>query len=55
MSIISTSLFESVIAIIFLNVFHTEMHQNNIFLIFKNYFENQYIKIIENIKNNIKF
>jgi hypothetical protein len=33
-----TNMFESVIVIIFKSVFHTEMHQNNVFLFFKNYF-----------------
>jgi hypothetical protein len=31
-------LFESVVAIVFQNVFHTEMHQNNFYFIFKKLF-----------------
>jgi hypothetical protein len=31
-------LLESVVVIIFQNVFHAEMHQNDVFLFFKNYF-----------------
>jgi len=30
--------FENIVAVIFQSVFHSEMHQNNIFLFFKNYF-----------------
>ena len=48
-------LFDSVVAIAFQNVFYVEMHQNNIFLFFKNYFLNQHIKTIQNIQKNINF
>jgi len=41
-----TNVFESVIVVIFKSVFHTEMYQNNVFLFFKNYFQNQCIKTI---------
>jgi hypothetical protein len=37
-------MFDSVVVV----VFHAEMHQNNIFLFFKNYFEDQRIKTIQN-------
>jgi hypothetical protein len=31
-------MFESVVVIVFQSVFHSEIHQNNIFLFLKNYF-----------------
>jgi hypothetical protein len=37
-SYLISSLFRSVIVVAFQSVFHTEMHQNNVFLFFKNYF-----------------
>jgi hypothetical protein len=43
-------MFKSVVVIIFQSVFHAEMHQNDVFLFFKNYFWNQPIKKIQNIK-----
>jgi hypothetical protein len=39
-------MFESVVVVDFQNIFYAEMHQNYIFLLFKNYFLNQRIKII---------
>jgi len=42
-------LFESVVIIVFQSAFHAEIHQNNIFLFFKNYFWDQRIKTIQNI------
>jgi hypothetical protein len=33
-----TVAFESVVAVVFQSVFHSEMYQNNIFLFLKNYF-----------------
>jgi hypothetical protein len=46
-------LFGSVIAIIFQNTFHAEIYRNDIFfLFFKNYFWDQHIKTIQNIKKN---
>jgi hypothetical protein len=45
------SLFESVVAVAFQTAFHAEMYQNDIyFFIFKNYFWDQRIKTIQNIK-----
>jgi len=38
--------FESVIAVVFQNIFYLEMHQNNIFFIFKKLF---LISIYENV------
>jgi hypothetical protein len=35
---LQTSVFESMVAIIFQSIFHLEMHQNNIFFIFKKLF-----------------
>jgi len=46
-------MFESVVAVAFQNAFHAEMHQNDIFFILKNYFWDQRIKTIQNIKNLI--
>jgi len=34
----SKRLFESMAVVVFQSVFHSEMHQNNIFLFLKNYF-----------------
>jgi hypothetical protein len=31
-------MFESVVAVAFQSAFHVELHQNNVFLFFKNYF-----------------
>jgi len=39
-------MFGNVIAVAFQSVFYSEMHQNNIFLFFKNYFLYQHIKMI---------
>jgi hypothetical protein len=39
-----------VIMVIFQSIFHTKMHQNDFFLFFKNYFLDQRIKTIQNIK-----
>jgi hypothetical protein len=46
-------LFESVVVIAFQNIFFAEMHQNDFFLFFKNYFLDQHIEIIQNIKKII--
>jgi hypothetical protein len=32
------NVFESVVAVVFQNIFHSKIYQNNIFLFFKNYF-----------------
>ena len=40
------------IAIDFQSAFRAEMYQNDVFLFFKNYFWNQHIKMIQNIKKN---
>jgi len=48
-------LFRSVVAVVFKSIFHAEMHQNNIFLFFKNYFWNQRIKTIQNIQKKLIF
>jgi hypothetical protein len=37
-------MFENVVTIAFQSTFYFEVHQNDIFLFFKNYFENQRIK-----------
>jgi hypothetical protein len=46
-------LFGSVVVIAFQNIFLAEMHQNDFFLFFKNYFLDQHIEIIQNIKKII--
>jgi hypothetical protein len=38
--------FESVVVVAFQSIFHLEKYANNIFLFLKNYFWDQYIKII---------
>jgi hypothetical protein len=35
---IAEGVFGSVVMVVFQSAFHSEMHQNNIFLFFKNYF-----------------
>ena len=39
----------------FLNNFCAEMYVNNIFFIFKNYFQHQHIKTIQNIQTILNF
>jgi hypothetical protein len=46
-------LFGNIVVIVFQNIFLAEMHQNNFFLFFKNYFLDQHIKMIQNIKKII--
>jgi hypothetical protein len=45
----------SVVAVAFQSVFRVEMHQNDIFLFFKNHFLDQYIKTIQNIQKKFIF
>jgi hypothetical protein len=45
----------SVVMITFQIIFYTEMHDNDIFLFFKNYFKYQYIKTTQNIQNILNF
>jgi hypothetical protein len=42
--------FGSVVVIAFQIIFRAEMHANDIFLFFKNYFLHQHIKTIQNIQ-----
>jgi hypothetical protein len=42
-----------VVAVAFQSAFRVEMHQNDIFLFFKNYFLDQRIKTIQNIQKNL--
>jgi len=42
-------MFESVVAVAFQSAFHVELHQNNVFLFFKNYFWDQRIKMNQNM------
>jgi hypothetical protein len=43
---VNHSRFGSVVVIVFQSVFHLKMHQNDVFLFFKNHFWYQRIKII---------
>jgi len=45
-------MFEIVVTIVVLSVFHLKMDQNYIFLFLKNYFENQHIKKMRKYKKN---
>jgi hypothetical protein len=47
--------FVSVVAIAYQSVFRVEMHQNDVFLFFKNYFLDQHIKTIQNIQKKFNF
>ena len=51
----TNSLFDSVVAVAFQITFRVEMHANNIFLFFKNYFWHQHIKTIQIIQNILNF
>jgi hypothetical protein len=42
-----------VVAVAFQSAFRVEMHQNDIFLFFKNHFLDQRIKTIQNIQKNL--
>jgi hypothetical protein len=42
-----------VIVVTFQSAFHAEMHQNDVFFVFLNYFLNQRIKTIQNIQKKI--
>jgi hypothetical protein len=44
-----------VVMVIFQSVFHAEIHQNDVFIFFKNYFWDQHIKTIQNIKKKLIF
>jgi hypothetical protein len=44
-----------VVAVAFQSAFRVEMHQNNIFLFFKNHFLDQRIKTIQNIQKKFIF
>jgi hypothetical protein len=48
-------MFENVVVVVFKSVFLAEMHQNDIFLFFKNYFWDQRIKTIQNIPKKLIF
>ena len=43
------------VAVAFQIIFRTEMHANDVFLFFKNYFWHQHIKTIQNIQNTLNF
>jgi hypothetical protein len=44
-----------VVAVAFQITFRAEMHDNDVFLFFKNYFWYQHIKTIQNIQNILNF
>jgi hypothetical protein len=48
-------MFGSDVTIIFQIIFYVEMHFNNIFLFFKNYFWYQHIKTIQNVQIILNF
>ena len=48
-------LVNKVVVVIFQIIFRIEMHANNIFLFFKNYFWHQHIKTIQNIQVILNF
>jgi hypothetical protein len=43
---LQSCVFESVVAVVFKRTFRVEIHQNDVFLFFKNYFLDQHIKTI---------
>ena len=51
----ASGMFGSVVAVVFQIIFCAEMHANDVFLFFKNYFWHQHIKTIQNIQTILNF
>jgi len=55
MLVVAKSVFDSVVAVTFQIAFRAEIHANDVFLFFKNYFWYQHIKTIQKVQTALNF